>query len=132
MATKRTVVNLDKVLEAVEAQPVHPIKITLFGKEWTLYGDFNIFAAASLGNGSLDSILAFFKSVIVEEQADEFIAALAERRGLTAEHIGALMTAIVEAVTNRPTSSPSGSSPGGSKRTSAPNSRARSSVRAVR
>lgn len=132
MAIKRTIVNLDKVLEAVEDEPVHPVQIQLFDREWTLHGDFNLFAAGALGTGSLQAIVDFFSSVIVEEQAEEFLHVLSQQRGLNAKKIGALMTAVVEAVAERPTQPPSVSSRGASKRTSAPNSRARSSVRAVR
>lgn len=133
MAIKRsTIVNLDKVLDAVQDEPVHPVQIQLFGREWTLHGDFNLFAAGALGTGSLQSIVDFFSSVIVEDQADEFLRVLSQQRGLNAQKIGALMTAIVEAVAERPTQPPSVSSRGGSSRTSAPNSRARSSARVVR
>lgn len=131
MANPKTL-DLDAALgDADDVINTRPFK--LFGKTWTLVCDLNSFALSDLATGEPAAIVRFLDSIVIPEERTDFRTTLAAQPNLSAERLGKILTALVEAATERPTTPPSASGSGRAKPTSARKSAASSSqVRVVR
>lgn len=120
------------VSSALAGDP-EPVNTTTFdcgdGRVWTLNCDYNTFALSGLSSGDAGALRAFIKSMVVEDQWDDFNAFLSEQRGLDATKLMQLVTDMIEATSARPTKPPSGSGVTASKRTSSQTSKGGSTVR---
>lgn len=110
MATPK-ILDLDAQLGG-DDQPANTRPFRLFGRDWTLNCDLNAFALSDLATGEPAAIVRFLTSVVVEDQREDFRNALAAQQNLSAERLGAIITALVEATSERPTTPPSGSGSG--------------------
>lgn len=131
MANPKTL-DLDAELGEVE-EAIHTRPFKLFSKTWTLVCDLNSFALSDLATGEPAAIVRFLDSIVIEAERTAFRTALASQPSLSAERLGKILTALVEAATERPTTPPSVSGSGRAKPTSVRKSAASSSrVQAVR
>lgn len=103
----------------------------LFGRTWTMMCDLNSFAMSDLTTGEPAAIVRFIDSVILPAERVDFRNAISSQPNLTAEKLGAILTALVEAAAERPTTPPSASSRGATNPTSPRKSAANSSVTRV-
>lgn len=120
------VLNLDAEL-GESTDPVNTRPFKLFGRDWTLNCDLNTFALSDLATGEPAAIVRFLTSIVTEDQRDDFRNALASQPNLSAERLGKIITALVEAATERPTTPPSASGSGRANLTSVRKSAASSS-----
>lgn len=134
MAHARTTIDLDAKLAdlGIEDEPIHTAGFRLFGRDWTLVCDVNMFNLATLAEGDPAAIIGFFDNVIHPDEIAEFKATLRRQKNFDGPKLGAILNLMVEAATERPTKQPSGSLSGATKRTSKPRSTANSSRAAVR
>ena len=90
----------------------------LFGRTWTMLCDLNSFAMSDLTTGEPAAIVRFIDSVILPAERIDFRNAISSQPNLTAERLGKILTALVEAAAERPTTPPSASSRGATSQTS--------------
>jgi hypothetical protein len=125
-------IDIDAALGDDDA-PVATRPFKLFGRNWTLLCDLNSFALSDLATGEPAAIVRFLNSIVAEDEREDFRSTLASQPNLTAEKLGKILTALVEAATDRPTTPASASGSTAPKRTSQRKSAASSStVRVVR
>lgn len=101
------VFDLDAHLNLDDDGPLHTKQIKMFGREWTLVCDVNMFAMSEIASGDTAALSAFVRNAILPEQSDEFLGELRKVRNLGGEKLGALLSALIEAASDRPTVSPS-------------------------
>jgi len=125
------ILDLDSEL-GIEDTPAYTKPFKLFGRTWTMMCDLNSFALSDLTTGEPAAVVRFIDSVILPAERIEFRNAISSQPNLSADRLGKILTALVEAASERPTTPQSDSSSGAAKKTSQRKSGASSSsVQAV-
>jgi hypothetical protein len=112
-AASSNIIDLDAQLagdiaEALKARKWNKIK--LFGQEWRITTEPNVFAALAGSYGDIPALVSILTNVVHPDERTDFHRAMLDADGINAEVLMKLINGIVEASAERPTKSPSGSS----------------------
>ncbi len=111
---------------AKKAKGIVYVPVTLFGRDWRVSTETNVFAALAGGDGDAKAILRMTRNVVHPEERDEFASTLMSQEGMDAEIMLDLLNSLTEVAAERPTKSPAASSAG---RTAASTKRRTSAAR---
>lgn len=113
----------DAALKTVKYNPM-----TLFGREWRLTTEPNVFVALAGAYGDIEAMTSMIGNCVHPDERADFRKALMSADGINAEVLMKLLNGLVEAAAERPTTSRSGSSTRSAVKKAAPRkSAARSS-----
>jgi hypothetical protein len=113
MAATSSIIDLDAQLagdiaEALKTRKWNKIK--LFGAEWRITTEPNVFAALAGSYGDIPALVSILTNIVHPDERTAFHQAMLDADGINAEVLMKLINLIVEAAAERPTKSPSASS----------------------
>lgn len=85
-------------------------KIRLFGEEWRITTEPNVFAALAGSYGDIPALVSILTNIVHPDERTAFHQAMLNADGINADVLMKLINHIVEAAAERPTKSPSVSS----------------------
>jgi hypothetical protein len=118
MAASSNIIDLDALLApdiAAALKAAKWNKIKLFGAEWRITTEPNVFAALAGSYGDIPALVSILTNIVHPDERTDFHRAMLSADGITADVLMKLINGIVEAAAERPTKSPSGSSRASSK-----------------
>lgn len=87
----------------INTEKIPTKKVKMFGRTWTINCDLNAFSMAQIAGGDATGLARFLTGLVAEDEQDDFKTAMAERKGLTGEKLGELLSKLVEVAGERPT-----------------------------
>jgi len=88
------------------------VSVKLFGREWRVVTQQNVFTALAGGGGDPQAILSLISNIVHPDERDDFRMTLMKQEGMDAPILLDILNSLTEVAAERPTSSPAGSSGG--------------------